>query len=207
MLRRAAMIACCLASAATGAADLDPAAALAAASWRRPAEAARTWLRRRLVSGASTCTPNGGGIIPEYPVCEGCEYAEAMGCVRDLRTNSSMNVQPGCDISSVASHPQKECCATFVDDNKRHTINHGSSAYADTLLCLETIGCVDSTVYEAVEDECLALDCANNTFKSVQWDDTMQDFSCMPTRSAGGRPAPPLGLLAGLGLALLHCAH
>lgn len=38
---------------------------------------------------ANNCIKIGGGLIPEYYVCQGCQTDEAMKCVEDLRLNIS----------------------------------------------------------------------------------------------------------------------
>lgn len=125
--------------------------------------------RRRLVSerrrlefsrtSQSNCITVGGGMVPKYEYCVGCDMLAAQHCLWDMRNNISGNVPHGCRLDFNTLKPQTECCAQYTLYNKKSTIHGRTSAINDALLCLRNIGCENTMYYMSLEKECKFYTC------------------------------------------------
>mmetsp|Transcript_6857 Transcript_6857/g.19970 ORF Transcript_6857/g.19970 Transcript_6857/m.19970 type:complete len:151 (-) Transcript_6857:667-1119(-) len=67
--------------------------------------------------GSSNCVEVGGGIVPTYDHCVGCDYNLAQACINDMRANATGNVPIGCDMARVIDRtfgPAEECCVELT---------------------------------------------------------------------------------------------
>jgi len=107
----------------------------------------------------SNCITVGGGQVPVYEYCLGCDMIAAQHCLWDMRNNVSGNVAPRCKLDNVGNGPQPHCCAKYQNMAKRWRIVGTTSALNDAMLCLKNIGCENSHYYEALEEECHYFTC------------------------------------------------
>lgn len=118
--------------------------------------------RRRLEfsrTSQSNCITVGGGMVPKYEYCLGCDMIAAQHCLWDMRNNISGNVPPRCRLDFNTLKPQTECCAQYTMYNKKNTIHGRTSAINDALLCLRNIGCEKTMYYMTLEKECQFYTC------------------------------------------------
>ena len=110
-------------------------------------------------NGGSNCINTGGGAVPLYEYCKGCDMLEAQYCLWDMRYNVSGNVRPGCEMNHITDGAQPKCCAQYGNINQVWTVRGTTSALGDAMLCLENIGCRDSEYYAAIREECIFNTC------------------------------------------------
>ena len=135
-----------------------------------------TWDRTRLRikrvldfsrNGASNCINAGGGEVPLYEYCEGCDMQEAQYCLWDMRYNLSGNVRSGCEMDHITNGPQPKCCAQYGNVNDQWTVMGTTSAIGDAMLCLRNVGCEKTEYYTSLEEECVFNTC-NTLFVNEQ---------------------------------------
>lgn len=85
----------------------------------------------------------GNGVVSPFFKCTGCVLEQAMGCVEDLRRNLSGSVPAGCKIDVVSEKYSDVCCPSFTP---QATVEYATSAFPQTLACIETVGCKLSQV-------------------------------------------------------------
>ena len=86
-----------------------------------PAYSVRGYLRRLV---GSNCVLIERGTISPYYECIGCDIRTAMGCLTDLRSNKSRNVDPQCTLRILdGGSLNAACCPRFrvaPDTGDRH---------------------------------------------------------------------------------------
>ena len=76
-----------------------------------PAFSVKGYLRKLV---GSNCVLIERGTISPYYECIGCDIRTAMGCLRDLRSNKSRNVDPQCSLASLNEGSfNAACCPRF----------------------------------------------------------------------------------------------
>lgn len=118
---------------------------------------------RRLIG--SNCVRIETGVVSDYYTCLGCIIEEAIGCIDDMRLNRSGNVHPHCDMAMINEVYESDICCPMMepDFSGRLDLTYSSSAYPETLRCIQNVGCSESTIYKQLLDECLAV-CPSNKF-------------------------------------------
>jgi hypothetical protein len=110
-------------------------------------------------NGASNCINTGGGQVPLYEYCEGCDMLEAQYCLWDMRYNVSGNVRFGCEMDHITDGAQPKCCAQWGNMNDFWTVMGTTSALGDAMLCLQNVGCEKTEYYTTLEEECVFNTC------------------------------------------------
>jgi hypothetical protein len=94
----------------------------------------------------SNCIMVGNGIVPPFFKCTGCVLEQAMGCVDDLRRNLSGSVPYDCLLDVVAEKYSDACCPSYTFLRKQTLLEYSTSAFPQTLACIEAVGCMMSQV-------------------------------------------------------------
>jgi hypothetical protein len=69
-----------------------------------------------------------------------------MGCVDDLRRNLSGSVPTDCKLDVVAEKYSDACCPSYTFFKKQSFLKYSTSAFPQTLACIEAVGCMISQV-------------------------------------------------------------
>lgn len=117
---------------------------------------------RKLVG--SNCVRIERGTVTPYYMCVGCKAEEAMGCIEDMRQNKSGNVRGACKFNHVMegnmdhAMEQRQQIACCPDVNSLGILaRFQGSAYPEAFRCLDNVGCLESTMYAQLAEECHGL--------------------------------------------------
>ena len=117
----------------------------------------------RKLAGSNCVRIERGSVTPYY-MCVGCKVEEAMGCIEDMRQNKSGNVRGDCKFNHVMEgnmdhameqRQQIACCP--IVNSLGILAKFQGSAYPEAFRCLDNVGCMESTMYAQLAEECHGL--------------------------------------------------